>query len=136
MARLAQQNIRTVMLTGDANGAAQAIGRVLGIDEIHAQLLPADKVAVIEKLQAQGRKVAMVGDGINDAPALAQAEVGIAIGAGTDVAIESAGVILIGDRLDDVVNALVLGKASYRTMTGNVLVAVLAAVSVRPTAGS
>jgi len=125
MARVAQKNIRTVMLTGDANGAAQAIGRALGIDEIHAQLLPADKVAIIEKLQAQGRKVAMVGDGINDAPALAQAEVGIAIGAGTDVAIESAGVILIGDRLDDVVNALVLGKASYRTMTGNVLVAVL-----------
>ena len=125
MARLAQKNIRTVMLTGDAHGAAQAIGRGLGIDEIHAQLLPADKVAIIEKLQAQGRKVAMVGDGINDAPALAQAEVGIAIGAGTDVAIESAGVILLGDRLDDVVNALVLGKASYRTMTGNVLVAVL-----------
>lgn len=123
--RLAERNIRTVMLTGDAPGVAQAIGRALGMDEIHAQLLPADKVAAIAKLQAEGRKVAMVGDGINDAPALVQAEVGIAIGAGTDVAIESAGVIILGGRLIDVVNALTLGKASYRTMTGNVMVAVL-----------
>jgi len=123
--RLKARGVRTVMLTGDASPVAEAIAKELGIDEVRAELLPAEKASAIEALQKQGRKVAMVGDGINDAPALAQADVGIAIGAGTDVAIESAGVILIGDRLDDVVNALVLGKASYRTLTGNVLVAVL-----------
>lgn len=123
--RLRAHGIRSVMLTGDARPVAEAIAHKLGIDEVHAELLPTDKVAAIEALQAQGRKVAMVGDGINDAPALAQADVGIAIGAGTDVAIESAGVILVGDRLDDVLGALILGKASYRTMTGNVIVAVL-----------
>ena len=125
IARLKERGVRTVMLTGDARRVAEAIGKSLGIDEVHAELLPPEKVAAIEALQKAGRKVAMVGDGINDAPALAQADVGIAIGAGTDVAIESAGVILIGDRLDDVVSALTLGKASYRTLTGNVIVAVL-----------
>ncbi|OJW06439.1 MAG: copper-translocating P-type ATPase [Planctomycetales bacterium 71-10] len=125
IARLKERGVRTVMLTGDARRVAEAIGGALGIDEVRAELLPADKVAAIEALQKSGRNVAMVGDGINDAPALAQADVGIAIGAGTDVAIESAGVILIGDRLDDVVSALTLGKASYRTLTGNVIVAVL-----------
>jgi cation transport ATPase len=104
---------------------AEAIGQTLMMDEVRAELLPREKVEAIEGLQREGRKVAMVGDGINDAPALAQADVGIAIGAGTDVAIESAGVILIGDRPDDVLNALTLGKASYRTLTGNVIVAVL-----------
>ena len=123
--RLRDRGVKTVMLTGDARRVAEAIGKALGIDEVRAELLPADKVAAIEVLQKEGRNVAMVGDGINDAPALAQADVGIAIGAGTDVAIESAGVILIGDRLDDVVSALTLGKASYRTLTGNVVVAVL-----------
>lgn len=123
--RLKEQGIRTVMLTGDAQPVAQAIAGQLGIDEVRAELLPPEKVSAIEMLQKEGRKVAMVGDGINDAPALAQANVGIAIAAGTDVAIESAGVILVSDRLEDVANALTLGRAAYRTMTGNVVVAVL-----------
>jgi P-type Cu+ transporter len=125
IARLKQRGIRTAMLTGDSGPVAEAIGSKLGIDEVHAELLPDEKVAVIRTLQSQGRKVAMVGDGINDAPALAQADAGVAIAAGTDVAIESASVILVGDRLDDVLNALTLGKASYRTLTGNVVLAVL-----------
>lgn len=123
--KLRERGVKTVMLTGDARPVAEATGRTLGVDEVHAELLPTAKVTAIEALQHAGHKVAMVGDGINDAPALAQADVGIAIGAGTDVAIESAGVILVGDRLDDVLNALTLGKASYRTLTGNVVVAVL-----------
>ena len=123
--KLSQRNIQSVMLTGDSRPVAEAIGRQLGVQQVHAELLPADKVSAIEALQNKGRKVAMVGDGINDAPALAQSDVGIAIGAGTDVAIESAGVILIGDKLMDVLNALILGRASYRIMTGNVVVAVL-----------
>lgn len=125
IAKLRARAINTVMLTGDSRAVAQAIGQRLGIDDVRAELLPVDKVAAIEALQKQGRNVAMVGDGINDAPALAQADVGIAIGAGTDVAIESAGVILIGDRLEDVTNALTLGKAAYRTLTVNVVIAVL-----------
>ncbi len=123
--RFKERGINTVMLTGDAKPVANSIGTELGFDQVNAELLPDEKVKAIEELQKQGAKVAMVGDGINDAPALAQSDVGIAIGAGTDVAIESAGVILIGDKLIDVLNALILGKASYRTMTGNVIVAVL-----------
>lgn len=123
--KLKRRGLKTAVLTGDARAVANAVGQSLGIDEIYSELLPADKVGVIEALQSKGAKVAMVGDGINDAPALAQANVGIAIAAGTDVAIESAGVILFGDHLEDVAAALDLGKASYRTMTGNVIVAVL-----------
>ncbi len=123
--KLHNRNIKTVMLTGDSKAVADTIGSQLGIKETHAQLLPEQKVEEIEKLQKAGRKVAMVGDGINDGPALLQSDVGIAVGAGTDVAIESAGVIIIGDRLNDVYNALALGKASYRTMQINVAVAVL-----------
>ena len=94
--KLRERGLKTVMLTGDACRVAEAIGQTLMMDEVRAELLPREKVEAIEGLQREGRKVAMVGDGINDAPALAQADVGIAIGAGTDVAIESAGVILVG----------------------------------------
>lgn len=125
IAKMKQRGIKTVMLTGDAKQVAEPIAKKLGIDEVHAELLPGEKATAIEGLQKKGYRVAMVGDGINDAPALAQSDVGIAIGAGTDVAIEAAGVILIGDRLVDVLNAVILGKASYKTMTGNVIVAVL-----------
>lgn len=125
IAKMKHRNIRTVMLTGDAKPVAVPIGKKMGFDEVHAELLPGEKAIAIEELQKKGYKVAMVGDGINDAPALAQADVGIAIGAGTDVAIEAAGVILIGDRLIDVLNAVILGKASYKTMTSNVIIAVL-----------
>lgn len=125
IAKMKQRGMRTVMLTGDAKQVAEPIAKRLGIDEVQAELLPGEKATAIEVLQRKGYRVAMVGDGINDAPALAQSDVGIAIGAGTDVAIEAAGVILIGDRLIDVLNAVILGKASYKTMTGNVIVAVL-----------
>lgn len=125
IAKMKHRGIRTVMLTGDAKPVAVPIAKKMGFDEVYAELLPGEKAIAIEKLQKKGYKVAMVGDGINDVPALAQADVGIAIGAGTDVAIEAAGVILIGDRLIDVLNAVILGKASYKTMTSNVIIAIL-----------
>jgi Cu+-exporting ATPase len=123
--KLHKRGYNTAMLTGDSKAVADTIASQLGIKETFAQLLPEQKVQEIERLQKSGRKVAMVGDGINDGPALLQSDVGIAVGAGTDVAIESAGVIIIGDRLNDVLGALILGKASYRTMQINVAVAVL-----------
>ena len=128
VADLKRARICTLVVTGDAEPVAQSIARSIGVDEVRAHLLPADKVSEIEKLQKAGRRVAMVGDGINDGPALLQSDVGIAIGAGTDVAIESAGVILLGDRIRDIAGSLVLGKASYRTMQVNVALAVIANV--------
>jgi Cu+-exporting ATPase len=125
IATLRREGVRTVMLTGDHARVAAAVATALGLDETHAELLPAEKVAAIERLQADGRRVAMVGDGVNDAPALAQADVGVALGAGTDVAIESAGVVLVRDRLDTVVAALRIGRAGYRRMVENVAIAVL-----------
>lgn len=120
--------VGTMLLTGDTEAVARNIAASVGIEEVRAQLLPADKVGEIEQLQHAGRRVAMVGDGINDGPALLQSDVGIAVGAGSDVAIESAGVVMLGDRLHDIVGAIILGRASYRTMQVNVGLAVAANV--------
>ncbi len=124
IARLKELSIRTVMLTGDNRAVAEGIGRELGIETVHAELLPHEKVRVIEQLQKEGRVVAMVGDGINDAPALVQSDVGIALGAGTDIAMESAGVVLVSDKLSKVVSAVLLGRASHAKMRQNIILAV------------
>jgi len=116
---LKAMGIKTVMLTGDNQKTAQAIANKLGLDEIQAQILPQDKEARIRQLQEEGRKVAMIGDGINDAPALARADVGIAIGAGTDIAMESADVVLMKSDLKDAVTALRLSKATLRNIKEN-----------------
>ena len=110
---------RVVMITGDARQVAEAVAAELGIDEVFAEVLPEDKQNKVAELQARGYKVAMVGDGVNDAPALARADVGLAIGAGTDVAIESAGVVLAGNDPRSVVGVIRLSRASYRKMRQN-----------------
>ncbi len=111
--------LKVAMITGDAQAVADAVARRLGIDEVAAQVLPADKADAVRRFQTGGRRVAMVGDGVNDAPALATADVGIAIGAGTDVAVESAGIILVRNDPRDVVGAITLSRASYRKMLQN-----------------
>ncbi|MCZ7572226.1 MAG: heavy metal translocating P-type ATPase [Ardenticatenaceae bacterium] len=121
--RLKDLGLEPVMLTGDNARTAQAVARAVGITEYCAEVLPQDKAEAVRDLQRQGYRVAMVGDGINDAPALMQADVGIAIGAGTDIAIESADVILIGERLSAVVDAYHIGTASYRKTVQNLLLA-------------
>ena len=119
IAALKQLGIRPVMLTGDNRQTAERIAAALGIDEVLAEVLPADKAAKVAELQAQGRKVAMVGDGVNDAPALAQADVGIAIGAGTDVAIETADVVLMRSDPLDVATAITIGRGTVGKMRQN-----------------
>jgi Cu2+-exporting ATPase len=109
------------MITGDAHQVAKAVGADLGIDEVMAEVLPEDKHRKVEELQAKGMRVAMVGDGVNDAPALAQADVGIAIGAGTDVAIESAGIVLASDDPRAVIGVRKLSQAGYRKMVQNLV---------------
>ncbi|MEV0798694.1 copper-translocating P-type ATPase [Kribbella sp. NPDC050281] len=118
---LHRRGVKVAMITGDAHQVADAVARELGIDEVFAEVLPQDKDAKVAELQARGLKVAMVGDGVNDAPALARAEVGIAIGAGTDVAIESAGVVLAADDPRAVLSVITLSKASYRKMWQNLI---------------
>ena len=121
--QLRASNVRVVMLTGDNRTTADAVARQLGIDEVIADVLPDQKSAVIEKLRAQGRKVAMAGDGVNDAPALAAAEVGIAMGTGTDVAIESAGVTLVKGDLSGIVRARRLSRAVMGNIRQNLFFA-------------
>ncbi|HET6728794.1 MAG TPA: heavy metal translocating P-type ATPase, partial [Jiangellaceae bacterium] len=136
------RGVEVAMITGDARQVADAVGAELHIDEVFAEVLPEDKAAKVGELQARGLRVAMVGDGVNDAPALAGADVGIAIGAGTDVAIESAGVVLASDDPRAVLSIIELSQASYRKMwqnlawaTGYNIVAVPLAAGVLASAG-
>jgi Cu2+-exporting ATPase len=119
VARLQALGRRVVMITGDARAVAEAVGEELGVDEVFAEVLPEDKEAKVAELQGRGLRVAMVGDGVNDAPALARADVGIAIGAGTDVAIESAGIILATSDPRAVLSIIELSRAAYRKSLQN-----------------
>jgi Cu2+-exporting ATPase len=117
--RLHDQGIEIVMLTGDAKAVAEAVAADLGIDKVFAEVLPGDKVNKIQELKTEGKRVAMVGDGVNDAPALVTADVGIAIGAGTDVAVEAGDVVLVRSDPRDVPRIIALSRATYRKMVQN-----------------
>jgi len=123
LAALAAQGIRVIMLTGDNRTTAQAVARRLGITEVEAEVLPEQKSAVVEKLRAEGRVVAMAGDGVNDAPALAAADVGIAMGSGTEVAMESAGVTLLKGDLNGILRARRLSQAAMNNIRQNLFFA-------------
>jgi Cu2+-exporting ATPase len=118
---LKEMGIRCMMLTGDNRQVAKWVAEEAGIDEYSAEVLPQEKIAKIKEIQARGLVVAMTGDGVNDAPALAQADVGIAIGAGTDVAVETADIILVRSNPLDVVAVLGLARATYRKMVQNLV---------------
>jgi Cu+-exporting ATPase len=120
---LRREGIRVVMLTGDNERTAQAVGRLLELDEVIADVLPEDKANIVKRLQQEGAIVAMAGDGVNDAPALAQADVGIAMGTGTDVAMESAGVTLVSGDLNGVVRAVRLSRRTMRNIRQNLVFA-------------
>jgi Cu+-exporting ATPase len=120
---LHETGVRIVMLTGDNRTTAQAVARELGIDEVHAEVLPNQKGEIVKALQKQGRVVAMAGDGVNDAPALAQAQVGIAMGTGTDIAMESAGVTLVKGDLRGIAKARRLSQGTMRNIRQNLFFA-------------
>jgi len=121
IAALKQLGIKSAMITGDSKDVAAYVAKQLGLDQYFAEVRPEDKAAKVKELQSNGQKVAMVGDGINDAPALSQATIGIAIGAGTDVAIKSADIILVKSDPKDVVKIVKLSKATYRKMVQNLV---------------
>jgi len=121
--RLREDGVHVVMLTGDHRTTAQAVASRLGLDEVHAEVLPAQKASLVGKLQAEGHVVAMAGDGVNDAPALALAQVGIAMGTGTDIAMQSAGVTLVRGDLRGVARARRLSKATVRNIRQNLFFA-------------
>jgi Cu+-exporting ATPase len=123
LAALEAEGIRVVMMTGDNRTTALSVAKRIGIDEVEAEVLPEDKAAVVKRLREQGRSVAMAGDGVNDAPALAAAEVGVAMGAGADVAIESAGVTLLKGDLNGLVRARRLSRAVMRNIRQNLVFA-------------
>jgi Cu2+-exporting ATPase len=117
--RLREAGIEVVMMTGDARPVAEAVARDLGIDTVLAEVLPEEKASHIEALQRQGKRVAMIGDGVNDAPALVTADVGVAMGAGTDVAVEAGDIVLVRSDPRDVPRLITLSRASYRKMVQN-----------------
>lgn len=121
--RLKRLDVRPVLLTGDNERTARAVAATLGIDEVRAEVLPGEKAAEVRRLQALGRRVAMAGDGINDAPALMQADVGVAIGSGTDITLEAADVVLVSERLATLIEARELARRSYRLTVTNVALA-------------
>jgi Cu+-exporting ATPase len=123
LAQLRDENIRIVMLTGDNRTTAEAVAARLGIKEVEAGVLPDGKNAVVRKLRSEGRIVAMAGDGVNDAPALAEADIGIAMGTGTDVAIESAGMTLVKGDLAGIARARALSRATMRNIRQNLVLA-------------
>jgi len=125
VAEMKARGLVPLLVTGDNERTARAVARQVGIDEVRAQVLPQDKAEIVRELQAAGGRVAMVGDGINDAPALMQADVGIAIGAGTDIAIESSDVIIMGDRVGAIIEARDIGAASYKKTVQNLWLAFL-----------
>jgi Cu+-exporting ATPase len=116
---LKEMGLEVIMLTGDNQRTAEAIGQQLGIKKVVSEVLPGQKASVIKELQGEGKIVAMVGDGINDAPALAQADIGIALGSGTDVAVETAGIVLIKDDLRDVVSSIQLSRKTMSKIKQN-----------------
>jgi Cu2+-exporting ATPase len=135
VAELHRMGVRVAMITGDSKAVAESVARRVGVDETEAEVLPGEKAAAVRRFQAGGRRVAMVGDGVNDAPALAAADVGIAIGAGTDVAIESAGIVLVRNDPRDVVGAIRLSRTSYKKMVQNLIWATAYNLVAIPAAG-
>jgi Cu+-exporting ATPase len=134
IAALHEQGLTVAMITGDNRRTAQAIAKRLGIDEVVAEVLPDGKVEALKRLSAGGKRIAFVGDGINDAPALAAADVGIAIGTGTDIAIESADVVLMSGDLRGVANAIAISKATIRNISENLFWAFAYNVALIPVA--